>query len=208
LALDVVGLLPIIPSVGLLRHAGKLDDLGDASRAIRRADDVGPYKIYVDPKGRAVPQYEQGTLFRATAVTPEIDEAITREGFLSGYARGVTEGHLSRLPLDAPLEDRIVEYVVPEGGGKFPRNTNFVGLRAEPFEAIRIAMGSGEDILARPGSYLRLDEIRVYPGEVVDPVPIFRARGLKPKYPPLQGEFLFEGSIPPERIINTIRFRP
>jgi hypothetical protein len=179
----------------------------DALRAAREAERPSPVRIFVDPSGRAIPQYQEGTLFRVTAVTPDIDEAITREGFLSGYARGVTKGQLSRLPLDAPLEERIIEYVIPEGGGKFPRNTNFVGLRADPGEAIRIAIGSGEDILNR-GGYLRLDEILVYPDEVIDPVSIFKARGLRPKYPPLEGEFIFEGSIPPERIVNTMRFRP
>jgi RHS repeat-associated protein len=205
LALDTISLLPLIPAFGAIHHAGKLDEVGDAAKGMKQSS---PVRIFVDPNGRAIPQLEEGTLFRVTAVTPDIDEAITRQGFLTGQARGVTEGQLSRLASDAPLEDRIIEYVVPEGGGRFPRNTNFIGLRADPGEAIRIAQGSGRDILARPGAYLRLDEIRVYPWEVIDPVPIFKSRGLRPKHPPLQGELIFEGSISPNRIVNTIRFRP
>ncbi len=201
-------MLPVDAAAVVVPFATGAGAADDALRAARGAERSSPVRIFVDSKGRAVPQYEEGTLFRVTAVTPDIDEAITRDGFRTPYARGVTEGQLSTLPPDAPLEDRIIEYVVPEGGGKFPRNANVIGLRADPGEAIRIAEGSGAKTLAQPDAYFRLDEIRVFSGEVVDAAAIFRKRGLRPKHPPLEGEFIFDGSIPGERIINTIRFRP
>jgi RHS repeat-associated protein len=41
LALDVVGLLPIVPSLGAVRHAGKLALTDEAVDVARRVDDVG-----------------------------------------------------------------------------------------------------------------------------------------------------------------------
>jgi hypothetical protein len=168
-----------------------------------------PIRYYAHPDYGLIPQYEEGTLFRAVTIAdPNVDASITRMGHLSAQARGVTREPISKLPPDAPFNERVVEYVVPEGGGKFPRNTNLVGLREDPGEAIRIAQGSGADDLLIPGSYIRLDEIRVYPDEVGDADAIFKAMGLKPKHPPLKGEFIHDGSIPPERIVNTIRLEP
>jgi hypothetical protein len=66
---DVLALaLPFVPGAAnnVVKARRQVEDVGDAVRAARWVDDVGPYKVYVDPKGRGVPQYEQRTLFRAT----------------------------------------------------------------------------------------------------------------------------------------------
>jgi hypothetical protein len=57
---DVMALaLPFVPGAAnnVVKARRQVEDAGDAVRAARWVDDVGPYKVYVDPNGRAVPQY-------------------------------------------------------------------------------------------------------------------------------------------------------
>jgi hypothetical protein len=210
LPFDVVAAaLPGLPAPGAARLA---DEASDAARAARGAEDLSPVRIIVDEHGVAIPQYEAGSYWRAAMVTEEIDANITLKGWQSGYARGAKPEKVAdqtKLLPNAPLEERTIEFVGVEGAAGFPRDANVVGIHKDPFRAIEVALGTGNQSVGKPGWYMRLDELRILPGECVDDEALFARRGLSPKFPiPIKGEFTFDGSIPPGRVINTIRWQP
>ncbi len=161
--------------------------------------------FYVDPAGVAVPA-RPGSVFRGTAVTPSVDEAITREGFRTGMARGVVQGEGAALPRTASLEDRLVQYVE---GSPFPRDADFVGFKRVPHDALRTAAGTGRAVLRDPSAYMRLDEVDTAGLRTIDVEAMYRGLGRAPR-PPLDvsGEVVVEGSVPPIHIRKTNRWRP
>ncbi len=170
-----------------------------------------PVRIIVDEYGRAIPQYQNGSYWRANVVKKDIDEAISRDGFLSGYTRykrdGVKpeEAARSKLPPNGPINDRVIEYAGVKGSGSFPRDANVVGVHNNPFRSFNVALGTGKETLREPGSYIRLDELWFVPGQLVDTEALFLQQGLESRYP-VNDEFGFDGSIPKYHIINTIRW--
>src|SRR5207253_2139363 len=96
----------------LVHGAGQIEDIAIRQEAKLGSDAVtsGKQIIYVDSRGVAIPAQE-GSVFRGTAVTPEIDASISQSGHLSGQARGVTQNSGAALPNDAPLMARIPQYV-------------------------------------------------------------------------------------------------
>ena len=159
----------------------------------------GRSTIYVDPKGIAI-EAQEGSYFRGTAVTPEIDASMSSRGILSGRKRGV-EGNAFQD--DAPMMARVLQYVE---GKPFPRDSNFVGLKRIPHDALDTAVKTGADTLSKPGAYARLDEINVRGLDVVDIDAFYNKLDISPR-PPLSvtGEIAVEGQIPASNIIRTHR---
>jgi RHS repeat-associated protein len=158
--------------------------------------------FYVDQKGVAIPA-QPGSVFRGTAVSPAIDEAISQSGFQSGRARGVPG---SALPPDAPLIDRVTQYVE---GSPFPRDTDFVGFKRYPHDALNTAVRTGRAQLRDPSAFVRLDEVDVSGLRTIDIEKVYSDLGRRPR-PPIDviGELVVEGNVPPSRIRRTYKVRP
>jgi hypothetical protein len=160
--------------------------------------------FFVDPKGTVI-EANRGSVFRANSVTPEIDASISNRGFLTGKTRGVSQERGSALPDDAPLTDRVVQFVE---GRPFPRDSNFVGFREIPHDALAIARRTGRNILRQPDASLRLDEVNLDGLRSIDAEAVFKQLGRPPRSPiDVVGEILVEGDVPASRIVRTIKLK-
>jgi RHS repeat-associated protein len=169
-----------------------------------------PVQIVVDENGVAIPQYESGSYWRAAMVTEEIDATIGRRGWESGFERGViprSEADRTKLPPDAPFEERVIEYVGVEGARGFPRDSTIVGVHSDPFQSIEVALGTGAVRLEQPGWYMRLDELHLSPEGLLDVTDLFRRRGLRSKFS-TEFEYAHDKGIPWNRVLNTVRWKP
>ena len=159
--------------------------------------------IYVDQKGLAI-EAQKGSVFRANAVTPEIDQSITENGFLSGKARGVVQTKGAALPSTSPIDDRVVQYVE---GSPFPRDADFVGFKQVPHDALNTAIRTGRQTLKDPNAFVRLDEVNVSDMNPIDVQELYsETLGRAPRAPlDVVGESVVEGSVPASKIVKTTR---
>jgi filamentous hemagglutinin len=159
--------------------------------------------IFVDQKGLAI-EAQKGSVFRANAVTPEVDQSITKNGFLSGKERGVVQTKAAALPSTSPIDDRVVQYVE---GSPFPRDADFVGFKQVPHDALNTAIRTGRQTLKDPNALIRLDEVNVSDMKPIDVQELYsETLGRAPRAPlDIVGESVVEGSVPASKIVNTTR---
>ena len=156
--------------------------------------------IYVDSHSLAI-QGNKHSVYRANAVTPDIDESISKHGFLTGKARGVIQSEDGALPNNAPMQNRIIQYVE---GRPFPRDADFVGFKKVPHDALNTAIRTGRQTMKQDGASLRLDEVNINNLDPIDVEKIYRDLGRAPREPlDVVGEFVVEGSVPASNIVKT-----
>lgn len=165
--------------------------------------DSGQTVIYVDQNGLAI-EAQKGSVFRANVVTPEIDSSISGNGFLTGKSRGVVQNKGAALPLKDPIEERVVQYVE---GSPFPRDSNFVGFKKVPHDALNTAIRTGRQTLKQEGAILRLDEVSIKKTKLVNVEDLYSKKlGREPREPiDVKGEFVHDGDVSQEHIVKTSR---
>ncbi|MFM8899932.1 MAG: hypothetical protein ACKOF9_08290, partial [Burkholderiales bacterium] len=176
----------------------------DAAKSVQAniTPNTGRSIVYVDSNGTAIAA-QRGSVFRANAVTPEIDASISKSGFLSGEARGVPANANPALGVEASMADRLVQYVEAK---PFPRDTNFVGFKRIPHDALGTAIRTGRSTLKEPGAFVRLDEVNVNGLKSVDVEKLYQAMNRTPVKPiDVVGEVVVEGSVPTSAIVQTHR---
>lgn len=162
--------------------------------------------VFVDSNGVGI-EAQQGSVFRANAVTPEIDASITQNGFLTGQTRGVTPDRGAALSSDSSIEDRVVQFVE---GRPFPRDSNFVGFREIPHDSLDLVVRTQADTLSQPGAVIRLDEVNLDNFDTIEVDRLFSETLNRPPRAPLDvvGEVVVEGDVPASAILNTTRIEP
>jgi hypothetical protein len=137
-------------------------------------------------------------------VTPQTDAGINVNGFLSPKVRNVNPppGNPS-LPQWGALEDRVIQY----GTLPFPRDTNFVGFKQIPHDALSIAPKTAKStIMDNPITYLRLNEVNLSGMKTISVENIYNVTGYRPPSGiDYIGEHLIEGNVPLSAILKTYR---
>ncbi|WCE32070.1 hemagglutinin repeat-containing protein [Vibrio sp. SCSIO 43137] len=203
LGLDVgVGTVLVKGTKGVsLPDGGRLPD--KLNSVDGKHDKKGTSTIYVDSHGLAI-EAQEGSVFRANAVTPEIDKSISENGFSTGKSRGVTQEVGAALPESSPLEDRVVQYVE---GSPFPRDTDFVGVKEIPHDALNTAIRTGRQTLKEDNAVIRIDELNINDMNPINVDKIYsETLNRQPRSPiDVAGESVVEGDIPADKIVNTTR---
>lgn len=165
-------------------------------------------------KGEKFPVYSKAKIrfFRGATISQDIDKKITEDGWKSGYDRGIRG---NALPPDAPLEDRIIEFVGVKPkygkGAPFPRDASVVGVLEDPFVTLKVLWHTSWT--NDPTKYVRIDELEIGPGakdencanvKMMDATKVFESRGLTPRFS-TEGEWEVDREVPSNCIVATYR---
>lgn len=165
------------------------------------------------------------TFFRVATVPKKIDGLIVANGWESGWVRrqkevmalkgSVSPSDFDALPPEAPIEERIIEYVRVKGvPSKFPKNSTIVGVLADPIRTLSVGYHTGFDSGVQ-GNAMRMDEIEVGACArapeckkltAYDSSKVFADKGLEPRYS-TEGEHAIDTLIPPACVVATYRIK-
>ncbi len=179
--------------------------------------------VYVD--GIKVPRVAKNSKWRAVVIQAKTDN-IDTDGYLSGAERNtgnIPEWQRSKYKdatgtvlykfadrsvwVDArtarALEFSYLDSVNPSS----PKNSTVVGIHDDLQHIVNIVRQAGAEILSNPEAYIRIDEISTEGLVLTSAEQLYQSHNLShPRYSP-KGEWVSDGSIPPNNIQATYKFK-
>lgn len=174
-----------------------------------------------------IPKRKKTSKWRARVVTPYRDQTIDDHGYLNGWDRNgqnVPDQNKSDFIGQKGLVDyefadgrvvkvsgqkaRALEYsYLDSKNTKSPLNGTIVGVHDDPEHILEVVKQAGAALLKDPNNYIRLDEIDVEGLDLISAEALYKEFDLSnPSYSP-KGEWMNDGSIGPQKIINTFKFK-
>jgi hypothetical protein len=122
LALDVVGLLPVVPSLGAVRHAGKLGLADEAVDVARRVDDVGASRQALHQTDSVIEVSSIGAYCSFSAGTLVVTEtglhaisSLTKDDYVLAYNEATDEIDYYPVTEIWARQHQVVVYLTIDG---------------------------------------------------------------------------------------------
>jgi len=163
----------------------------------------------------------EGSLYRAVALSDREYAHVTQAGLLAGALRGERSELRSALSDDAPIAERIAEYVNGVGSvfskqgtipddliaywPLWPRDSALIGLYKNPLHALTVGTATGLRKLICGVAKVYL--FRISPRRSLSVTAAIHSAGLRARYT-TAGEFVVERVVPPHLISRALALDP